>query len=198
MRSRDEQIALFDMDGSLADHDGRLIADLRKLQAPGERPVRDLWTAEKLPHIGQRMRLIKSQPGWWFNLRPIANGMRVFNEARRIGFSCHILTKGPRRISIAWKEKVEWCQHHLGDDVPVHVTSAKGLVYGKLLYDDFPPYCLDWLKNRPRGLVIMPVRPYNKDFHHPQVVKWTGRNWRTVVRALELCYERAEREPLVI
>ncbi|HEY9772696.1 MAG TPA: hypothetical protein V6C81_02680 [Planktothrix sp.] len=195
---QNKPIALFDMDGSLFDYDGKLLADMRLLASPNEPPIVNLWQAEKLPHLRERMRLIKSQTGWWLSLAPIPEGMRVYHEAIKMGFATNIVTKGPRKLANAWKEKVECCQTHFGEDVQMHVTSDKGLFYGKLLYDDFPPYCLAWLEHRPRGLVIMPERDVNRDFHHPQVVKWNGKNWRQVKSAMRKAYLRKENEPLVL
>lgn len=191
-----ENIALFDLDGSLADYEGQLRKDLEALRAPGEPPLGSPWEDEhRLPYIAARMRLIKSQPGWWLSLPPIPRGLRVFEAAREMGFNCQVLTKGPSGHPLAWAEKLQWCDQHLGT-IPVTITKDKGLVYGKLLYDDFPPYCERWLEHRPRGLVIMPATYYNRDFHHPQVVKWTGRNWRQVEHALRQCFERNENEAL--
>jgi 5'-nucleotidase len=189
---------LFDMDGSLAGYSEQLLADLRLLRAPEEPELGDdLWAAEeRLPHIKARMKLIKAIPGWWRNLPPIPNGMRVFHESRRVGFINHVLTKGPHKHSLAWAEKHEWCHHHLGDDTPVTVTEDKSLVYGKFLYDDFPDYATYWLEHRPNGLVIMPATLWNKDYTHPQCLKWDGTNWDQVVHALETVFKRKHGEPL--
>lgn len=193
-----EDVGLFDMDGSLADYTGQLEKDLLKLAGPGEPPLGDLWKAEKKRHIGARMRLIKALPGWWRNLPPIEAGMKVFELARELGFTNNVLTKGPKHHPMAWQEKVEWCRAKLGQKTPVHITEDKGLVYGKFLYDDFPEYCIAWLRHRPRGLVIMPVNSWNVDFHHPQVIKYDGTNLDEVREALEICLRRQKGEPLVL
>ena len=39
--------------------------------------------------------------------------------------------------------EAQWCQHHL-PGVPVTITMDKGLVYGKVLVDDYPPYVERW------------------------------------------------------
>ncbi len=193
-----ENIGLFDMDGSLVDYPGQLRRYLLTLQSPNEGPLGDIWAAEKLPHISARMRLIKSLPGWWRNLPTIESGMQIFNLARSIGFTNHILTKGPKHHANAWQEKVEWCHTNLGLDTPVHITEDKGLFYGKFLYDDFPDYCLAWLEHRPRGLVIMPVNEWNKDFTHPQVIKWDGTNIDQVRKALEIVFARVPDTELIL
>jgi hypothetical protein len=193
-------IALFDMDGSLADYEGAMARDLDELRSPGEpaSTVENLWDVEKLDHLSARRRLIKNQPGWWLNLEPIPMGMAVLRVCQQLGFDVHILTKGPKRHALAWDEKVRWCQRHVGPDVDIHVTSDKGLVYGKLLYDDYPDYMLRWLAHRPRGLGIMPVTPHNRDFTHPNVVKWDGTNLDAVTRAVAAAKGRKPGEDLVL
>jgi hypothetical protein len=191
-------IALFDMDGSLADYEGALVRDLEELRSPGEPAVtrESVWEIEKHDYVRGRMRLIKRQPGWWLDLAPLPAGLQILELCRRIGFDVHILTKGPKRHPNAWDEKVRWCQRHLGPDVDVHVTSDKGLVYGKLLYDDYPDYALRWLAHRPRGLVVMPVTPHNREFAHPNVVKWDGTNLDEVTRAVLAAKNRRPGEDL--
>ena len=196
-----ENIALFDMDGSLADYDGAMLEALEELRSGGESPLsrETLWAGKELPHLAARMRLVKRQPGWWLNLRPIAEGFAVLEWCRRLGFDVHILTKGPKRHSNAWDEKVQWCQKHIGEDADIHVTSDKGLVYGKMLYDDYPDYMLRWLRHRPRGLGIMPVTPTNKDFSHPNVVMYRGaEDAEKVLRALRIARDRKPGEDLVL
>jgi hypothetical protein len=179
------------MDGSLADYTGAMFHSLKMLQSPCETPITEesLWD-DKHDYISNRMRLVKAQPGWWLNLKPIKMGMDALDICRLYGFDIHVLTKGPKKHSNAWAEKVEWCQKHINIDVDIHVTSDKGLVYGKLLYDDYPDYMDRWLKNRPRGLGIMPVNSYNKDYNHPNVVKWTGENMDELVKAIIDCKNR--------
>ncbi len=193
-------IALFDMDGSLADYDGAMVRDLESLRAPDEPTVsrESLWQTETGEHVLARMKLIKGQPGWWLNLDPIPAGMTVLALCQQLGFDVHVLTKGPKRHSQAWDEKVQWCQRHIGPDVDIHVTSDKGLVYGKLLYDDYPDYMIRWLKHRPRGLGIMPVSAANRDFVHPNVVKWDGTNIAEVARAVAVVKKRNPGEALAL
>jgi 5'-nucleotidase len=185
-------IALFDMDGSLADYEGAIIRDLEDLRSPDE-PILtadNIWTANT-PYILARIKLIKSQPGWWLNLPPIEWGMDVFHLCMKMGFENHILTKGPKKHPNAWDEKVRWCQKYLGIDTDIHITSDKGLVYGKILYDDYPEYMLRWLKHRCRGLGIMPVTTSNKDFSHPNVIRYAGiQDLEKVAEALKVARDR--------
>lgn len=186
-------VALFDLDGSLADYDGQMKKDLELLRDPNEQTgiYEDLHGAEEnWPSIKNRMKLIKSVPGWWLNLPVIEPGRIVFNIAKEIGFQCEILTKGPKSNPMAWKEKLEWVHKNLGDDVDVHITANKSRVYGKVLFDDYPPFMQGWLEHRPRGLGIMLCNNNNKDYSHPNVIKYDGNNLEQIKEALINAFNR--------
>jgi len=190
-------VALFDMDGSLFDYDSALIYSLNKMRHPSEPEiVGDLHQLEKADYLKARMDAIKSVPGWWKSLKPIENGLKIYQLAKEIGFECEILTKGPKKKSMAWMEKLQCCQEHFGENIDVHVVSKKGGYYGKILYDDFPEYMLSWLEHRPRGLGIMPVNDSNRSFQHPQVIKWDGTNYEEIRTAMQFVFERKPGEDL--
>lgn len=180
MSKQSELIALVDMDGTLCDFDAAIKDALLKLRAPNEED--DKLFSEKLPHIKARWDLIKSQPGFWRNLKPLESGFRILDILRELEFDIHILTKGPAKSTNAWTEKVEWCQEHV-PDASVHITQDKGLVYGKVLVDDYPNYIDRWLEWRPRGLVIMPSHDWNKDYKHDNVIKYNGEMDDAVIRS---------------
>ncbi len=187
------KIGLFDLDTSLADFNKSLLSDLEKLRSPNEPKINNLWEAEKHPYIKNRMHLIKKQPNWWASLEPIEIGMKAFELAHSMGFNCQILTKGPNQISAAWKEKLDWVKKHIGD-VVVTITGGcpddrglqyKSNVYGHFLYDDYPEYLEGWLKERKRGIGIMPVNEFNKDYHNDRVYKYDGN-----LKHLEIIFSR--------
>jgi hypothetical protein len=180
---RSKLVALVDLDGTLADYDTAITRDLEPLLAPGEENTR---ASHALPHIRARIKLIRSQPGWWKKLKLLEGGFKMLDLLRSLDFSLNILTKGPSSNINAWTEKVKWCQCHV-PDAAITITQDKSLVYGKVLFDDWPPYVTAWLKYRPRGLVIMPAHVWNRDFEHPQVIKYTGDNLDEVeARLVEL------------
>ena len=197
------------MDGSLVNHDAALLEDLNKICHPSEK-IMDLWgDEEKLSYMRNRINLIRSQPGWWFKLKPIQIAVDLFKIAQSMGFTCEVLTKGPKHLPNAWKEKIEWCQQNLSMYVNVHIVSdntrynkfgGKGRVYGRVLYDDYPEYMDKWLLHRPRGLGIMPVTPYNKNYEHPNVLKYNGDEKSTAIvkEALKRVLVRKDTEPLNI
>lgn len=169
-----DMIALFDLDDTLADYNGRLLRDLRLLASEHE-PEPVLYSG--LPYLEARRQVITSQVGWWLKLEKFQLGWDVLEVAKDIGYEISVLTKGPARKFSAWAEKVEWCNQHLaGYADGVTITHDKGLVYGAVLVDDWPEYIERWLEHRPRGLVIMPAHDYNGNFVHPNVVRYDGTN----------------------
>jgi 5'-nucleotidase len=167
-------IALWDLDGSLADYEGVLLKDLKELQSPNEEDITDLWESAESPHITARIRLIKSQPKWWTRLPIIEMGFQLYLRAVKIGFRNLVLSKGPASLPAAWEQKVSWVHNHLRERTGVLITCDKSIVYGKFLYDDYPVYMDAWLSHRPRGLGIMPITPRNKDYKHPHVLRYEG------------------------
>ena len=199
MNDEIENIGIFDLDGSMAGYDESMIECLNLLRHPDEPEITDLRSLKKVPYIHERMKLIKSQPGWWANLPLLPNGQKILETAKLYGFDCRILTKGPKSHSNAWKEKLDWVFEKLGD-MEVTITFDKGSVYGKFLYDDYIDYCLRWLQHRPRGLVIMPVKKITGEYEaqHPNIIEYDGSNFTQVRSALWLCLNRLPSEPLVV
>lgn len=191
------KIALFDLDGSLADYAGAMRRDLEALRSDAEPPIgEDLWELEHIPALDRRMEQIKERPGWWRELPRIESGFEVLRLAKEIGFEINVLSKGPRRQARAWAEKLEWCANQPElENVDVHLTMNKGLVFGRVLYDDFPDYMNAWLEHRPRGLGIMPVTASNREYRHDNVVRWDRSNLQQVRAALEAAFIRENRQP---
>lgn len=194
-----DNTALFDLDGTLADHDYAIRRDMFALQAPGEPQIDNFWDLKKA-HLIKRMNVIRRQPGWWRKLPKIPLGFTILRMAHRIGFKIHILTKGPDSKPEAWSEKVEWSQAHLREalgpeaEFDITITQNKSLVYGKVLVDDYPEYMDAWLKHRPRGLGIMPLYDYNKDYEHPNVIHATSMNLDIIEARLKVAFLRKTRE----
>ena len=169
------QIALFDLDGTLADYETHMRRDLHRLQGPGE-PTYPLHDRSAPKHFGARLDLIKAQPGWWRGLPKLALGFDILRLAEALGFQVQVLTMGPHNTASAWAEKVQWCHEHIGRSVKVTVTEDKSLVYGKVLVDDTPEFILDWLHRHPAGCGIVPAQPANEGFAHAKVVRYDGTN----------------------
>lgn len=189
----EKPVFLCDMDGTIADFHASLERRMRSMASPPELGID--WDAmifadheNSAPDwVHERTRLITGSPGFWRDLLPISDGLRILRLAESIGFAPHILTQGPRSNPAAWSEKLQWLANH-DLDIPVTVTRDKGLVYGRVLFDDFPEYVLRWVKHRPRGLVLMLDQPWNREFTHPNVVR--------VPRGLESMQGAALLEPV--
>lgn len=165
--------ALVDMDGTVANYTKALHAAELTLMSPGEEPRLAAEDEDKHPYVKARRRLIKSQTDWWLNLETIPRGMRIVAMMEELGFRVTVLTRGPKPHPHAWAEKVKWVQIHLPRARTVVMDDEKAIVYGRVLMDDWIPYITPWLKERPRGLVILPDQPWNQGFSHPRVVRHT-------------------------
>lgn len=191
-----EPIALIDLDGTLADFNGAMRSQMVELATPFEITRYPNLENEDLPWVKARRKLIKKQPGFWENLAPIPEGFAVLQKLREHEFELNVLTKGPFSTPSAWAEKVSWCQKHV-PDAQVTVTQDKGIVYGRLLFDDWPEYILRWLTWRPRGLVIMLDHPYNQEFQHPNVFRYRrglqAEEWQKQDKSLDRVLKAARR-----
>jgi 5'-nucleotidase len=168
-----EDVANVDLDGTLADYNGAMLAALESMRSPGEPKLKGADPFHNTPPwLDARMMYVKNRPRFWLDLDPIPLGMQTL-ELIREHFRINILTKGPVRTTIAWTEKAEWARRHV-PDAQVTITEDKGLVYGRVLFDDWPGYITRWLKWRKRGLVLMLDHSWNQTFDHPQVVRIRG------------------------
>lgn len=188
-----EKLGLMDMDNTLFDYEGQLLSDLKKLASPEELSKNLL--DESIPHFKRRIDLIKNQPGWWKHLPVFKLGWEVYHEAVSIGYSIEILTKGPYKRTLAWKEKIDCIRDHFGDEVScVIVSKTKSRHYGRFLCDDWPDYLREWLEHRPRGLAIMPAHKYNENFSHPNCIRYDGENLEHVKAALKAAFDRRDKQ----
>lgn len=182
-------VALVDLDGTLADFQGAMRRDLKAIASPNENES-DWGHEGREDYQKARWDMIKRQPDWWFNLEPLPGGFYVVDALKSLGYRIHVLTRAPKKLPMAWEQKVRWCMKHL-PNTEITIAPRKELVYGKVLVDDWPEYIEPWLEHRPRGLVIMPAQEWNKDFSHPQIIRHVyGKNDLEVVTALSQHYEK--------
>lgn len=192
-----EPWALFDMDGTLCDYEKGLLSALNAIKSPDEPEfygnIRD---APK--HIKTRADLIRADSIWWETLEKFQLGWDVLKVAQDLEYEIMILTQGPRRNPESWSGKKRWIDKHLGPDTDVTITRNKGLVYGKVLVDDYPPYAERWLSWRDRGLVIMPANKLNEGYKHSRVIRYDGTNLEQVKKAMTLIRHRKRGEEIDI
>ena len=186
--SVDDNIALVDLDGTIADFDSEMKRRLAPLCGPNEPDYGDDYD-DVPPYIKARRDLIKRQPGFWKGLSVIDLGYHVVKCLRDVGFRLNVLTKCPKKNPMVWTEKVQWCVENI-PDAQITLAEEKTNVYGRVLVDDYPPYFLPWLKVRPRGLVIAVAQPWNKDVTHPNLIRYDGSNLPQVAEAITRAYRR--------
>jgi len=179
-----ENIALFDMDGTLCDYEKSLNLGLEKLRSPDEKRYTGTVRDDAPDYIRARLDLIRSSEKWWAELPKLKLGWDVLKVAKKLGYKMMILTQGSRSNPNAWSGKMMWIRRYL-QDIDMTITRDKSLIYGKILVDDYPGYIERWLSWRPRGLVIMPVNKHNKNYKHPQVIKYDGTNLGEVKKAMK-------------
>lgn len=192
-----EPVCLVDLDSTLADYNFSMFRDMEKILDPNEdfEDIKKILLAfcdEKIPpYLVNRIRLIRSQPGWWATLQKLQLGFNLLDMVKQLNFDITILTKAPSSCLAAYTEKAVWCHNNLEDfKYKIHIGQDKGLVYGKVLIDDYPPYLLRWLKWRPRGLAIVPAAEHNVKFKHPNAIRYTGENDDEVFAALKKARSR--------
>jgi len=179
-----QNIALFDLDGTLCDYESTLIRDINKLRGPKEKPLENQIRHQEPEYIKARRDLITSSENWWADLAPFKLGFDVWELADELGYRRVILTQGPRDKPNAWSGKKRWIDKNLDPETDVIITRDKSLVYGRVLVDDFPGYINAWLKHRTRGLVIMPANDLNKNYTNKQVIRYDGTNLLEVNTAM--------------
>jgi len=216
-REDGDPIALVDLDRTLCDHDdglhngvehewkeGRLMG-MNDLASQDEKMF-NLWDDDVPSYVKNRMRIVRSQEGWWRNLKKIPQGFEVFDLLVEAGFSICITSKAAWTSENSWTEKFQWCRRNLqssiveSDRFDMNTTTEKSIVYGKILFDDYVGFVEPWLEQRSRGLVIMPALPHNDGFEHPNVVKYDGttESYAIVKNAIQTAYARGHKEPLVL
>jgi len=188
-------ISLVDMDGTIADYDGAMQRDMDELASPEEAKEEIGYGKPHPPHIWARMKLIKERGEWWETLPKLKLGFDVLDILRELEFNISILTQGPKENPIAWSHKVAWCMKNV-PDLDITITRNKGLVYGKILVDDYPEYIMQWIQYRPRGLVIMPAQNWNKNFAYKNVIRYDGTNLPEVRTAIKQAKKRQPSEDL--
>lgn len=94
-----EKIALFDMDGTLANYDEGVRHGLAKISSPTDPPI-TVHDRAAAPWLVERLNMVRHQRDWWLNLGVLEQNMRVLRAAQEIGFKIHILTKGPPQHAV--------------------------------------------------------------------------------------------------
>ncbi len=179
------------MDGTLFDHENSLKIELEKIRCP-EEPVIPFNFKNNPRYLQNRINLIYNSESFWSEMPKFKLGWDILGIANELGYHIMILTQGPKRNPAAWSGKKKCIDKHFGEDVDITLTRDKSLVYGKVLVDDYPGYIDRWLQWRKRGLVVMPANESNKDYFHPQVIRYDGTNLEEVRSAMEKIKDKSQ------
>lgn len=138
------------------------------------------------PWLQERERMVRSMPGFYKNLAEIPMGMYLFRNLLQKHFECHIATKCPSHNSaIAAMEKIQWCEAHLNFDMPkVTICGDKSLLFGDLLFDDWPGYVAPWLERHQDGIALMLEQPWNMGYKHERLIRVENKNPFTYIDAI--------------
>ena len=191
-----EPIALFDMDGTLCNYEKGLKDALNFIKSPEEPEFHGHLRDDTSEFLKRRADLIRADSSWWENLERFQLGWDVLRIAQDLEYEIMILTQGPRKNPESWSGKKKWIDKHLGSDTKITITRDKGIVYGKVLVDDYPKYAERWLSWRDRGLVIMPANEENKGYEHSQVIIYDGSNLNRVEKAMRAVRYRKRGEEI--
>lgn len=179
-------IALFDMDGTLCDYVQSMKLELQKMMSPKEKFIDPFKTGNnpEYEYLWNRMALIKSDKEWWANLPKYKFGFDILEMTSELGYENEILTQTPKDNPSALAGKLEWIVKNIEGHMDYTMTQNKSRHYGRVFVDDYPGFLIPWLKHRKKGLCIMPVNEYNKDFQDPRVLHYDGRNKDQIYDAL--------------
>jgi len=160
------RVVLVDMDGVIADFDGRLLTILKErhqVVATRDHLTKFPFAANFPADIKPTIDAIMAEEGFFRSFEPIPGAIAALREMQaEEGLEVFICTAPIARSRFCHQEKVEWVRAHLDDAVPkapadgtsdakrlkaepstewvrrMVVTSDKSLVRGDLLIDDAP------------------------------------------------------------
>jgi hypothetical protein len=180
-----ETIVLFDMDDTLFDHNGQLLRDLERISSPSEPKITESELFHVPHYIKKKLIEIRKTKSWWANLPKFQLGWDIWDIAGELGYRREILTKANLKNPSMWMGKVECIIKNISDKTPLTITSASKSRYrGRVLVDDYPLYCSEWLDRNQKGSAIMPAHTYNSDFSHPRLTRYDGQNLEQIREVL--------------
>lgn len=179
-------LILVDMDGTLADLEGRFLEQYRALfpKNPALDPETLPWNVPAILPEADRGAFwnILSKEGFFAGLDPLPGAIEAFHAMRAEGHDVVVCTSP--LISSRWceSEKRHWVEERLGREFTRDMVIAhdKTLVIGDVLIDDRPE-----IRGRraPVWRHVLLDRSYNRDIGLPRIARdWS--DWREVLAAL--------------
>lgn len=168
--------AAFDLDGTLADYSGELARRMNLIRAESEHEYPPEYFDNKRTwpdFVEARRSLITGVEEFWTSLPVLADGAAILKVLESMSVRVFILSKGPRTKPEAWSGKHKWSAKHF-PHLPLNIVHGKSHFDADILVDDHPPYVANWLAKRPKGLAIVPARPWNRELDGaPNVLRVT-------------------------
>ncbi len=174
---------LVDMDGVIADFEGKFLEDWRKTYPdrhyiPVEERVTFYVTDQYPFEIRNLVESIYHSPGFYRSLAPIPGALDALRELRKLGQEVFICTSPLSNYENCILEKYQWVEHYLGREwvQRVILTKDKTIISGDILVDD-RPYVRG--VETPRWEHVLYDQPYNRSEASKKRLTWE--NWRTVL-----------------
>ena len=170
-----KKIILVDMDGVLADFEGRFLEKWRRkfLNHP------HVSLEEDYPDgLKKEVESIFSAPGFFENLNIISGGKESLAKMQALGHKVFICTSPISKYENCVLEKYHWISKNLGYEwtKKMIVTKDKTLVFGDILIDDKPEQI--GLKT-PAWKHVLFDAPYNK--HIKTKLRITWKTWEKIL-----------------
>jgi len=176
-------IVLIDMDGVLADFEGRVVEGLAQRGYEPLEPSRrvSFKMGDDYPErVRSTIYEICRSPGFFRSLKPIEGAVESVHEIEAAGYHVAICTSPLTSSPTGMQEKHEWASEHLGDEYRsrIVITKDKTLVHGRWLIDDRPE--VEGM-HQPSWEHILFDQPYNRtDATRRRLDSWS--KWRSVLR----------------
>lgn len=178
-----KKIILVDMDGVLADFEGRFLEDWKnKFPHHPHVPLEEretFYLEENYPDgLAKEIESIFSTPGFFENLPIIAGGKEALTKMETLGHEVFICTSPTSKYENCVLEKYHWIAKHLGHEwtKKMIVTKDKTLTYGDILIDDKPEH--KGLRT-PVWKYVLFDAPYNRKVKADLRITW--RNWEKIL-----------------
>lgn len=193
-----DEIVIVDFIGSICACDDALRQEMCRIALPGDQS--EVYTTfENCPDwILARQNLITSLPDFWQNLAPSPIGFDVLRNVEGIGLPIHLSVSRVQDKVELLSSKVAWCKKHI-PEIDVLLIEGVTPMYGSVLVSDYMPYWQGWLKNRPRGVVIVPAQPWNvgaEAFDPTRVYRYDRSDIRPLHRILTAVKNRKDGEKI--
>lgn len=178
-----KKIILVDMDGVLADFEGRFLENWRK-KFPNH-PIIPLaeretfYLEEDYPDgLKKDIESIFRAPGFFQNLKIISGSKEALTKMESLGHEVFICTSPISKYENCVLEKYHWVSKNLGYEwtKKMIVTKDKTLIYGDILIDDKPKHL--GVKD-PVWKYVLFDAPYNKKVKSDLRITW--KNWEKIL-----------------